>query len=201
MNEAADVTTSLPTLVLLAFWWAFVSILSVLSSGAHPESPDMAKPAGAAKTDDKRAASPQSRNIREADPSFDERMFLEGAAKAYEIILNAFATADVAALRPLLAPDVLAAFEVAITERKGRQEASQLSFVRLKDACIESSSAAAEGIEVTVRLAAEIISATRSASNEVVDGDPDRIVATHDLWTFGRRRGDKDWRLVATDEA
>jgi predicted lipid-binding transport protein (Tim44 family) len=56
--------------------------------------------------------------IRSADPSFDENQFLAGARSAFEIIVNAYAAGDSAALRPLLSEEVFANFSNAIEERR-----------------------------------------------------------------------------------
>ena len=56
-------------------------------------------------------------DIQHADPAFDTAKFLAGARDAYTQIVTAFAKGDVEALRPLLSPDVLAAFEAGIRGR------------------------------------------------------------------------------------
>lgn len=45
--------------------------------------------------------------IRVADPGFDEKEFVGGAQKAFELILQAFAQEDVRALQALLSQDVI----------------------------------------------------------------------------------------------
>src|SRR4051812_15702502 len=74
-------------------------------------------------------------NIQMADPAFDTPKFLNGAREAYTQIVNAFAAGDRAALRPLLSPDVYAAFDVGITSRD--HPASTL--IKLHDARIAGS--------------------------------------------------------------
>ena len=54
------------------------------------------------------------RAIRDADPNFEPRSFLDGAKSAYEMIVTAFAEGDRQTLRQLLAPDVYENFEAAI---------------------------------------------------------------------------------------
>src|SRR6478609_2566253 len=56
-------------------------------------------------------------DIQIADRTFDAPKFLNGAREAYTLIVNAFAAGDRAALRPLLSPDVYAAFDAGITAR------------------------------------------------------------------------------------
>src|SRR5258708_35682498 len=56
-------------------------------------------------------------DIQLADRSFDAPKFLAGAREAYGRIVTAFAKGDRAELRPLLSPDVFAAFDAGIAAR------------------------------------------------------------------------------------
>ena len=56
-------------------------------------------------------------DIQRADRSFDAAQFLAGAREAYARIVTAFAKGDRAELRPLLSPDVFAAFDAGIVAR------------------------------------------------------------------------------------
>jgi len=54
---------------------------------------------------------------------------------------------------------------------------------------------------ITLRIVSELISATRNASGEVIDGDPETVAEVKDVWTFARdtRSKDPNWKLVATE--
>ena len=84
----------------------------------------------------RRTAAPSSNgllDIQLADRGFDTPKFLAGARDAYAQIVNAFAAGDRAALRPLLSPDVYAAFDAGITARTG---AGRRTWSKLHDARI-----------------------------------------------------------------
>ena len=57
--------------------------------------------------------------------------------------------------------------------------------------------------QMTVKFVSELISATRSATGDVIAGDPKRIKEVTDIWTFARdvTSGNPNWRLVATQAA
>ncbi len=60
------------------------------------------------------ASDPVSRglmDIHSADRAFEKERFLSGARQAYETIVTAFAKNDRETLRPLLSPEVFAAFD------------------------------------------------------------------------------------------
>jgi predicted lipid-binding transport protein (Tim44 family) len=118
-------------------------------------------------------------DIQAADRDFDTAKFLDGARLAYAQIVTAFARGDREALRPLLSPDVMAAFAAGID---GRSEAPA-PFDRLTDARIVGAVLDGALAEITVAFTAEFSSGT-----------------TTDVWTFSRRigSGDPNWTLVAT---
>lgn len=118
-------------------------------------------------------------DIQAADHDFDTARFLDGARLAYSQIVNAFAQGDRDALRPLLSPDVMAAFEAGIA---GRGE-PPAPFDRLTDARIVGAVLEDRQAEITVAFTAEFSNGT-----------------TTDVWTFARSldAADPNWTLVAT---
>ena len=56
--------------------------------------------------------------FNDIDPNFDEAGFLDGAARAYEMILTAFANDDLTDVRGFLGDEVAAGFEAAIAARQ-----------------------------------------------------------------------------------
>jgi predicted lipid-binding transport protein (Tim44 family) len=118
-------------------------------------------------------------DIQLADRSFDTPKFLAGARQAYTQIVTAFASGDRAALRPLLSPEVYAAFDAGISQRTTPAAA----FVKLHDARIAGSALNGRIAEITVAFASEF------ATGNITD-----------VWTFERNldSSDPNWTLVAT---
>ena len=56
---------------------------------------------------------------------------------------------------------------------------------------------------VTVKFVSKLISVTRDAEGDVVEGDPKRVRDVTDIWTFCRDVNAKNpnWKLVATETA
>lgn len=142
------------------------------------------------------------RAIRDADPSFDPKTFLEGAKVAYEMIVTAFAAGDRKTLKNLLSREVYDGFVAAISEREAKSEQVQSSFVGIDKADFVSAEMKGGEAHVTLRLVSELISATRDKSGAVVSGDPETVAEVKDVWTFARdtRSKDPNWKLVATEE-
>ncbi len=141
------------------------------------------------------------RAIRDVDPSFDPRQFIEGAKLAYEMIVMAFDDGDKKTLKNLLSHDVYEGFVAAIDERLAKKHKIQSSFVGVEKAEITDAEMKGSEALVTVRTVSSMISATLDAKGEVIDGDPETVAEVKDVWTFARdtKSRDPNWKLVATE--
>lgn len=202
MNEASDVLSHAPAVILLSFWWLFLSMLDFLFTPRESEEPPQTAP----KTKDDNTSTvtedPHIAKIRELDPAFKAESFLRGARRAYEAVLHAYALGDLTTLRPLLSPDVLKVFADTCAERVERHETLELTLIGIETAEIRSIEITPEAMEITVLFGAQIVSAERSAAGDVISGDPAAVRATADLWTFSRPLPleGEEWVIVATDE-
>jgi predicted lipid-binding transport protein (Tim44 family) len=124
--------------------------------------------------------------VKAADPSFNEAQFLTGARGAFEIIVNACEAGDVAALKPLLSPDVLDSFAGAIKARGGSKLPSPL--IAIKSAEIDDSGVEGKTALISVKFVSDQ-HGENNAANEHVDH-----------WTFSRPLNSRDpnWTLIAT---
>ncbi len=154
---------------------------------------DELAPAGSANTGLKAIAS--------ADRNFEPDGFMTGARAAYEMIVSAFAAGDKAALKPLLSREVFDGFSGVITEREGRGEKIDFTFVGIDKADITDAGIENGIAQVTVRFSSQLISVTRGRDGTVVEGDAQKVAEVTDVWTFARevRSSDPNWKLVATD--
>ncbi len=141
------------------------------------------------------------RAIHDADPSFEPKTFVEGARMAYEMIVMAYADGDRRTLKNLLSREVYDGFVAAISERESRSEKVQSSFVGIDKAEIAHAEMKGTEAHVTLRVVSQLVSATRNAAGEVIDGDPETVAEVKDVWTFARdtRSRDPNWKLVATE--
>jgi predicted lipid-binding transport protein (Tim44 family) len=139
--------------------------------------------------------------IAKLEPGFDVRGFVEGAKMAYEMIVTAFAQGDRKTLKNLLSKEVYEGFERAIVEREKRGEKAETTFVSIDKADIEAVEVRGRMGHITVRFVSKLITATRDAQGNVVEGSPETVVDVTDTWTFARTLGGRDpnWLLVATE--
>lgn len=141
--------------------------------------------------------------LMRADPGFDPGNFLDGAKGAYEMIVMSFAEGDEAALNQLLSSEVFEGFESAIRERESRGEKVESNLVGIERADIVEAEVKNRNAYVTVKFVSKLISVTRDAEGDVVEGDPKRVREVTDIWTFCRDVSSKNpnWKLVATETA
>jgi len=137
------------------------------------------------------------------DPSFDGQHFLEGARRAFEMILEAFAKGDLAALRPLLGDEVYANFAAAVQERERNGQRMEAEIERFSAITVLSTAVNATLALVTVRFVSDQVVVMRDKQGQVIEGQPGLAHTITDDWTFARpvRSHDPNWRLVATEEA
>lgn len=141
--------------------------------------------------------------LRAVEPDFDEAGFVDGAGRAYEMILTAFADGDLSSVRDFLGDDVAGGFDAAIAARQKDGQQLVTRILRLDRPALDDAVIDEELISLDVRFRAELISFT-CAQDAVIDEDALPAPATaHDVWTFARRRDTQDpnWTLVATHSA
>jgi predicted lipid-binding transport protein (Tim44 family) len=142
------------------------------------------------------------RTVKDNDPSFEPKGFVDGAKMAYEMIVMAYADGDRKTLKNLLSREVFDGFVAAIGDREAKAEKVQSSFVGIDKADIVSAEMKGGEAHITLRIVSELISATRDKAGAVIDGDPETVAEVKDVWTFARdtRSRDPNWKLVATEE-
>jgi len=135
-----------------------------------------------------------------ADSSFSPGTFINGAKRAYETIVDAFARGDKGALKSLLSKEVFDGFSRAINERESAGQRIDSRFVGIDKAAITAANLAGNRASITVRFVSELITATQDKAGEVIDGDAREIREITDVWTFERDINSRNpnWKLVAT---
>lgn len=159
-------------------------------SGAHAL-PDAASPAGQALL-----------AMQGVDRNFVPGAFLDGAEKAFRIIVTAFAAGDRASLRNLLSDDTFTAFEAAITAREAAGHRQRTEIRAIPSATIAAAALHGTIASITVRFVSDQISLTTDANQNPVAGT-DAVTEITDLWSFERdlAKPSPIWRLVSARSA
>jgi len=161
---------------------------------------DRPAPAATPSPDEPVSLSAALAQIKGADPSFDEKHFLQGARGAFQMIVEAFAKGDTATLRPLLADDVYDNFARAIRDRQAAGETLETRVEKIDDADVVEARMDGRTALVTVKFVSEQMNVVRDRNGAVLDGDPNAVVEAVDVWTFARntRASNPNWSLVET---
>ena len=119
--------------------------------------------------------------------SFDHKIFLEGAKKAFEIIITAFNKGDKNTLKNLVSKSVYTAFDSAIESGSNNPNSQFYSLVidGIEDAKVENGK-----ISISVNFISE----------QILDNNEENIVKNKDTWVFEKPQNSTGpaWILVST---
>lgn len=138
--------------------------------------------------------------LRDIDPHFNEADFLAGAARAYEMILTAFAAGDLSDVRGFLGDEVARGFDDAIAAREAAGQKLETRILRLDRPALEDAEIDGETVRLDVRFRAEIISAGYAADSVLDEENLPAPSTSIDVWCFegARSSANAGWKLVAT---
>ena len=119
--------------------------------------------------------------------SFDHKVFLEGAKKAFEIIITAFNKGDKKTLKGLVSKDVYSTFESAINDSSNNPNSQFYSLVidGIGDARVENG-------KITI--------AVNFISEQILSDNEEDIVKNKDTWVFEKPENSSGpaWTLIST---
>jgi len=126
-------------------------------------------------------------NVYKKVNNFDHKQFLDGAKKAFEIIITAFNNGDKKTLKSLVSKDVYLAFEKAIDDKTNNPSAQFYSLIidSVEDAKVDKN----------------IISISLNfISEQMIDQDEGKIIKNKDTWTFEKPSNSSNpiWILTQT---
>ncbi len=139
--------------------------------------------------------------IRSYDPGFSLTKFLDQAQGAYAIILESFAEGDRALLKELLTDKVYNVYDGAITDREVKNLTQVTDLARLIHAEVKAIDSTGSKARVSVQFEAELASAMKDAEGNVVQGDPDLLSRSSEVWTFERDMKSKSPNWLLADVA
>ena len=119
--------------------------------------------------------------------NFDHKVFLDGAKKAFEIIITAFNNGDKKTLKSLVSKDVYTAFVSAIDSSSNNPNSQFYSLV-------------VDSIEDTKVESGKITISVKFISEQMIDNKEDSIVKNQDVWVFEKliKSSSPAWILIST---
>ena len=134
-----------------------------------------------------------------ADAHFSQQDFLDGAAAAYKMILEAFAKGDMDQLKPLLGYDIATDFGDAIRDRRKAGEVLTIELVDLSRVDLVRAWVAAGIASIAVEFHSTQKKILRDEAGKIIEGS-DEAEMFVDQWVFERDVTSKNpnWLLVET---
>ena len=134
----------------------------------------------------------------EAD--FNKEIFLNGARKVFELILNSFSKGDLTPVRELMSKKVYDAFNQVINERKNEEISTEVDFICFEKSEIKEIKQLKNTIKIVVEFVSEQVNLLKNKNGEVIEGDENFVQKITDMWTFERPLNAKNniWTLVST---
>jgi predicted lipid-binding transport protein (Tim44 family) len=141
-------------------------------------------------------------NVRKIDPNFSLVKFLDGAKKAFEMILTAFAENDRDTLKNLLATNIYKQFTSEIDKRISNEVKLDLTLVALPVVEIRNIKLQGNEISIDVFYGSQQVTLLKNDKGEIIEGDSSQIDHVEDRWTFSKTLKSKDnWLLVKVNAA
>ncbi len=126
-------------------------------------------------------------NVYKKVNNFDHKQFLEGAKKAFEIIITSFNKGDKKTLKELVSKEVYSAFEKAIDHKKNNPSSQFYSLIigGIEDATVQNNL-----ISISVNFISE----------QMLNDDEGKIIKNKDTWTFEKPTNSSSpiWILTKT---
>ena len=110
-------------------------------------------------------------NVYKKVSGFNHKQFLEGAKKAFEIIITSFNNGDKGTLKNLVSKDVYTVFETAINKGQNNPSSQFYSLIieSIEDAKVENN---------------KIIISVNFISEQMLNNDEGKIIKNKDTWSF-----------------
>ncbi len=118
---------------------------------------------------------------------FDHRVFLDGAKKAFEIIITAFNKGDKNTLKKLVSKDVYSAFVSAIDSGSNNPKSQFYSLV-------------VDGIDDAKVEGGKIVIAVNFISEQIIEDNDENVTRNKDTWVFQKpeKSTAPEWVLIST---
>ncbi len=126
--------------------------------------------------------------------------FVNGVKSAFEMILKAFASADLETLKFLLSDKIFKGFESAIIQRKLAEKTLITNLISIEKAEIISALIFENNASVAIKIVSKQINYIIDSKGQTVEGKKDEINEITDIWTFKKdiNSANPNWVVSAT---
>lgn len=134
-------------------------------------------------------------------PNFNKNLFLNGAQKAFEMILSAFSKGDFDTLSNLVNKELLKKIEKIISERKAQGLVAETDLIGFVETNIEAVNFwEGDKVSLVVKFVSEQVNLLKDADGKIIEGDENYVQQISDVWTFEKSLNPRvnNWLLCST---
>ena len=155
------------------------------------------------KQSDRSKTKTQKDTIYKDDPTFNEKDFLTGAQKFFEIVIDCFVKGDLKNIEMYIDDKLIKNFQLVIDDRLQEKESLQIDIIKMISIQIKDVKKLKNFLRVSVLFESEQIKVLKDKKNKIIDGDQEKSILVKDLWTFEKKIKSEDlnWILVETSNA
>ncbi len=141
--------------------------------------------------------------IYKDDPTFNEKDFLSGAQKFFEIVIDCFVKGDLKNIEMYIDDKLIKNFQLVIDDRLKEEESLQIDIIKMISIQIKDVKKLKNFLRISVLFESEQIKVLKDKKDKIIDGDQKKSILVKDLWTFEKKIQSKDlnWILVETSNA
>ena len=141
--------------------------------------------------------------ISTIDPNFNEKEFLEGAQKFFEMVIDCFVKGDLKDIVNFIDDKLIKNFQSVIDDRLVDGETLQIDVTKMNNVQIKDVKKLKNFMRVSVIFETEQIKVLKDKKGKIIDGDQNNSILVKDLWIFEKQIQSKDlnWKLVETSNA
>ena len=125
--------------------------------------------------------------------------FVNGVKSAFEMILKAFASADLETLKFLLSDKIFKGFESAIIQRKSAEKTLITNLISVEKSEIISAFIFENNASIVIKIVSKQINYIIDSKGEIVEGRKDEINEITDIWTFKKDINSANPNWVVSD--
>ena len=142
-------------------------------------------------------------SMKEIESDFHVGDFLQGARGAYEMNVMWFDKGELAEIKPFLSDDIYETFAEVVETREQQGLKIDAEFIGIREVSVADATFDEDTgeAEIAIKYVAELTSAVRDSSGDIIEGSTTEIKRQKDTWAFSRKMGtdDPNWLLVSTD--
>ena len=155
------------------------------------------------KQSDINKAKTKKESIYKDDPTFNEKDFLKGAQKFFEIVIDCFVKGDLKNIEMYIDDQLIKNFQLVIDDRLQEEETLQIKIIKMISIQIKDVKKLKNFLRVSVLFESEQIKVLKDKKDKIIDGDQKKSILVRDLWTFEKKIQSEDlnWILVETSNA